>query len=76
MVVDDNGTGFNKDSLNNIWNPFTTKPVGKGTGLAMCPFLMVIIKSHGGTIFAENNPEGGARFIVKFPSYSAKLTNV
>ncbi len=68
VVVDDNGTGFNKDSLNNIWNPFfTTKPVGKGTGLGMS-ISHGIIKSHGGTIFAENNPEGGARFIVKLPS--------
>ncbi len=69
IMVDDNGPGFNKDTLINIWNPFfTTKPVDKGTGLGMS-ISHGIIKSHGGSITAENIDQGGARFIIKLPVY-------
>lgn len=67
ICIDDNGPGLTRDSLDNIWDPFfTTKPVGKGTGLGMS-ISHGIIKSHGGSITAENNPAGGARFTIKFP---------
>nr|MBP6739404.1 hypothetical protein [Leptospiraceae bacterium] len=37
---------------------------GIGLGLSICKGLVEI---HGGTIVAENIPEGGARFIIRLP---------
>ncbi|MBF0389918.1 MAG: response regulator [Desulfamplus sp.] len=72
IVIDDTGHGLSHDILRSIWDPFfTTKPVGKGTGLGMS-ISHGIIKAHQGTIKAENRPEGGARFTITLPIYSPK----
>jgi two-component system, NtrC family, sensor histidine kinase HupT/HoxJ len=66
----DNGTGLSESDLKKIWDPFfTTKPVGKGTGLGMS-ISYGIIESHGGTILAKNRPEGGAAFLITLPTNS------
>jgi CheY-like chemotaxis protein len=45
---------------------FTTKPVGKGTGLGLALCRAIVERAHG-EITAENRPEGGARFVVRLP---------
>jgi two-component system, NtrC family, sensor kinase len=46
---------------------FTTKPVGKGTGLGL-PICYGIVKMHRGTITATNNTDGpGATFEIVVP---------
>ncbi len=67
IKVSDDGPGLSEDALEKIWAPFfTTKPVGKGTGLGMS-ISHGIIADHGGTISAANRPEGGAEFLIKLP---------
>ncbi|MBM1003798.1 MAG: hypothetical protein N839_0015480, partial [Desulfofustis sp. PB-SRB1] len=44
---------------------YTTKPKGVGLGLAICKS---IIQSHGGTIWAADNPEGGTIFSFALPT--------
>ena len=67
VTVEDNGPGIPKDKLRDIWKPFfTTKAVGKGTGLGLA-ISHGIIQDHGGDIYVENKPEGGARFTIKLP---------
>jgi len=58
LAVIDRGTGIPQDFLPHVFGPFrSTKPKGTGLGLAISK---TIIESHGGRIFAENNPDGGA----------------
>jgi iron only hydrogenase large subunit-like protein/nitrogen-specific signal transduction histidine kinase len=65
MSVSDSGPGIPEENLPKMFSPFfTTKKVGKGTGLGLS-VCYGIVKMHGGTIHAANNPGGGACFTVK-----------
>lgn len=68
IVVEDTGPGIPPEHLPHIFDPFfTTKPVGKGTGLGLA-IVYGIVTGHGGKIWAENKPEGGAKFVIELPS--------
>ena len=57
--VEDNGTGIETDMIDQIFEPLITwRRGGTGMGLAISNS---IIEMHGGTMWAENRPEGGAR---------------
>ena len=59
-AVRDRGAGIASDDLERIFQPFvTTKVQGLGMGLAIC---RSIIEAHGGRLWAENAPDGGATF--------------
>jgi PAS domain S-box-containing protein len=65
VMARDFGPGIDKENLERMFEPFfTTKGTGLGMGLAICSS---IIKDHGGRIWAENNPEGGATFFIELP---------
>jgi iron only hydrogenase large subunit-like protein/nitrogen-specific signal transduction histidine kinase len=69
VSVSDTGRGIPEDNLSKIFSPFfTTKPVGKGTGLGLS-VCYGIVKMHGGSIEARNNPGGGACFTIKINKY-------
>jgi PAS domain S-box-containing protein len=57
--VEDNGSGIDPDRIDRIFEPLATwKPGHTGMGLAISNS---IIQAHGGLMWAENRPEGGAR---------------
>lgn len=63
----DDGPGIPKEIAGRLFTPFfTTKPVGKGTGLGL-GISHGIITEHGGRIFAESTPGKGATFVVELP---------
>jgi len=63
--IADSGPGIPEENLPKMFSPFfTTKKVGKGTGLGLS-VCYGIVKMHGGTIQASNNPDGGACFTVR-----------
>lgn len=67
IEVSDNGPGVSEDARARIFEPFfTTKPVGEGTGLGLW-ITYSIVREHGGVIDCVNLPQGGARFILRFP---------
>lgn len=62
IEIEDSGKGIPNELLEKIFEPlFTTKQKGTGLGLASCKS---IIKQHGGSIYAKNNP---TTFIIKLP---------
>jgi C4-dicarboxylate-specific signal transduction histidine kinase len=65
ISVMDRGHGISPEAMPKLFTPFfTTKPYGMGIGLSLC---MSIIEAHGGRLWAENNPEGGAIFRFSLP---------
>ena len=68
LSVEDNGKGVAADVVDKIFEPYvTTKVKGSGLGLAI---VKKIVDEHGGTVWVDNLPKGGARFIVRLPMIS------
>lgn len=68
LVLEDNGPGFAPEHLPRLFTPFfTTKAQGKGTGLGLAVSRQYV-EDFGGSLSAENRPEGGARFTVELMS--------
>jgi signal transduction histidine kinase len=66
LEFSDSGPGIK--SPGQVFDPFfTTKPVGKGTGLGLS-ICYGIVQEHRGHIECYNRPEGGATFLVGFPT--------
>ena len=58
LSVRDQGSGLESGQEEAIFTPFhTTRTRGTGLGLAIC---QRIIEGHGGTLTAQNHPDGGA----------------
>jgi PAS domain S-box-containing protein len=65
IEIIDNGPGLLIDAEDQLFDPFyTSKANGMGMGLTICSD---IIKSHFGTISADNAPNAGARFRITLP---------
>lgn len=68
----DTGTGIKKENMDKIFTPFfTTKEIGKGTGLGL-PLIYGIIKMHKGHITVKSNAdiaagETGTEFKIIIP---------
>lgn len=68
LVVADTGMGISKEDLSKIFTPFfTTKEVGKGTGLGLT-VAHNIVQEHGGTISVESEPGEGTTFTILLPA--------
>jgi signal transduction histidine kinase len=66
LGVLDSGKGIAEGDLDRIFDPFfTTRSEGLGMGLAIS---RTIVEAHGGRLFAENDPAGGAIFRVHLPT--------
>jgi signal transduction histidine kinase len=65
LAFADSGQGIPPSQMAKLFEPFhTTKEQGTGLGLAVS---YSIVQQHGGTITAENAPDGGAIFVVALP---------
>jgi two-component system sensor kinase FixL len=60
VSVADTGSGLSEEITERLFQPFvTTKPAGMGVGLSISKR---IVEAHGGEMWAEPNPSGGAIF--------------
>jgi signal transduction histidine kinase len=65
LSVTDAGPGFSAETAAKLFKPFfTTRANGTGLGLSVAQHIAM---KHGGVVFAENLPEGGARFSIWLP---------
>jgi signal transduction histidine kinase len=67
LVMVDTGHGIATHDLPKIFNPFfTTKEVGKGTGLGLT-VVHGIVQEHGGSIEVDSEPGRGTTFTIGLP---------
>lgn len=66
IAVRDSGAGIAAANPDDLFSEFlTTKSSGMGLGL---PISRTIVEAHGGRIWGENRPEGGAAFRFTLPA--------
>ena len=67
VAIVDSGPGIAPDVAPRIFDAFfTTKPSVGGTGLGLA-ISQQILSEHGGRLWFENNPDGGASFHAELP---------
>jgi len=71
FTVSDTGPGVPESRIARLFDPFsTTKTDGMGLGLPIC---RSIIEAHGGSIWYETGPGGGAGFIFTVPLFHEEI---
>ena len=74
IAVTDRGPGLSAEVMKHLFMPFyTTRKGGTGLGLSVAQFIVIQL---GGRLYAGNNPEGGARFVIWLPLQGAIKADV
>ena len=72
LIVSDTGHGISHEKMERIFDPyFTTKEVGKGSGMGLA-VVHGIINGHDGTILVESKQGKGTTFSIFFPMIEAQ----
>ncbi|MGL5347851.1 MAG: ABC transporter substrate binding protein [Peptostreptococcaceae bacterium] len=76
IIIEDDGIGINKDSIDNIFdkfiqidNSFCRKNEGSGIGLSI---VKSFVELHGGCISVKSKPNEGSKFTVIIPRSNSK----
>jgi two-component system, NtrC family, sensor kinase len=68
IAIADNGTGIPENIKQQILNPFfTTKPVGKGTGMGVPISYQIVTEKHGGKLEYFSTYGEGTEFVIQIP---------
>ncbi|MEB3295669.1 MAG: response regulator [Synechococcales bacterium] len=68
IVIADNGSGIPNDLKDRIFDHlFTTKGVGKGTGLGLTISRRIIVENHGGSLDVQSDLGRGTEFCIRLP---------
>lgn len=68
ICIQDNGCGMKPETVDRVFEQgFTTKEVGKGTGLGMAIAHQIITEKHGGAIVCTSELGQGTTFIITLP---------
>ncbi|MBD2456916.1 PAS domain-containing sensor histidine kinase [Nostoc sp. FACHB-87] len=70
ISIIDNGVGMSDEVRQKIFDPFfTSKPIGKGTGMGLSISYQIITNRHQGSLECISSPGKGAEFIMTIPVY-------
>ena len=76
LQIKDTGVGIDPGFMPLIWDPyFTTKEVGKGTGLGLATVLG-LVKTHNGEMLLESELGQSSTFTIYFPVVEETLDTV
>ncbi len=68
ISIADNGQGMTEEVCSQMFNPFfTTKPVGKGTGLGLPICHSIVVEKHKGQLRYFSTPGQGTEFVIEIP---------
>ncbi|WP_377477454.1 MAG: PAS domain S-box protein [Microcoleus anatoxicus] len=74
ISIQDNGCGMTPEVQEKIFNPFfTTKPVGKGTGMGLATSYQIVTENHGGNLRCISIPGEGTEFVISLPIGKLKM---
>jgi len=68
IKISDNGPGMSEEVKQRIFDTFfTTKPVGKGTGMGLSISYQIVVERHRGELNCVSEINQGTEFIIKIP---------
>jgi two-component system, NtrC family, sensor kinase len=68
IAIADNGSGIPQSIQTQIFNPFfTTKPIGKGTGMGLAISYQIICEKHSGKLNCLSSIGKGTEFTIQIP---------
>ncbi|MGD1930841.1 MAG: sensor histidine kinase [Leptolyngbyaceae cyanobacterium] len=68
IAIADNGLGMPEAVRQQIFQPFfTTKPIGKGTGMGLSISHQIIVEKHGGKLECCSQSGQGTEFLIQIP---------
>lgn len=72
LTVSDTGCGISQENRGKIFDPFfSTKDVGKGTGLGLA-VVYSLVKQHDGEITVDSEVNKGTTFTIRLPTITEK----
>ena len=66
LIVEDSGAGFSEELLPRIFDRYAKGDASLGHGLGLA-FVSAVVRSHGGSVIANNRPAGGASIRIELP---------
>lgn len=70
IEISDNGPGIPLKTQERMFEPFfSTKPIGKGTGMGLAISYQIVTKTHAGELTCNSSPTTGTKFVIRIPRY-------
>ncbi|MEH2153333.1 MASE1 domain-containing protein [Nostoc sp.] len=74
IMISDNGIGISKEIRSKLFDPFfSTKPVGKGTGLGLFMSYQIVTEKHGGNLWCDSTIGQGTKFVIEIPVKAKRI---